>query len=215
VGGGCIEVLGLGAGSRADSVVFGRTRELEASRWSSDHREVEGSDGGSREGFDWRPTWRGVVPLGVRRRVAGGRRSLWGRGAGSRRRDLVLFGASERVGSSRSGSSETGQRPGVVKRLRGGLRQAGVCLRGSSEPGRLVTVGTRRPSGLRRASVTSGPVLRGVTVADDAPTSSWLLIAGRGGWLKTLEAGKGHERIHLRFTAKSSPGVEHRGGQTA
>jgi hypothetical protein len=181
MGGSCIEVLGLGAGSRADSIVFGRTRELEASGWSSDHREVEGSDGGSREGFVGRPMWRGVVPLGVRRRVAGRRQSLWGRGAVLRRHKLVLFGAPERVGSLRSGSSEPDQQPGIVKRLRGGLRQAGVCLRGSSEPGRLVTVGTRRPSGLRRVSVTSGPVLRGVTVANDAPKSSWLLIAGRGG----------------------------------
>jgi hypothetical protein len=39
-------------------------------------------------------------------------------------------------------------------------------------------------------------------LVERAPMRSRLL-ASRGGWLKTLEAGKGQERIQLRFAAKT------------
>lgn len=86
------------------------------------------------------------------------------RGAVSRRLAPVLFGAPERVGSSRSSSSELGRRPEVVKRFHGGadvfpcrgvdelfgaLRQLSSSRSSSSEPG--ISQGRQSPPGRSQA----------------------------------------------------------------
>lgn len=47
------------------------------------------------------------------------------------------------------------------------------------------------------------PALRGGEVDREARRRARGSSANRGGWLKTLEAGKGQERLQLRFAAKT------------
>jgi hypothetical protein len=106
---------GSDAGSRGIEAVFGSLRELEAPRWSSDRRGVEGSGEGSREGSGGvscgmvsRPSGRGVGSWGgsglswrrvavSRRRVSGAPRSAR---AESAARGRALRGAVLGQGSS-------------------------------------------------------------------------------------------------------------------
>jgi hypothetical protein len=169
-----------------------RTQARGVSRWSSDRRGI------SRRQSDLRITTgsvgltmgpaRGQVVLYGEVSCPSGHCAAPGGGSGSsggaaRSRVgpmLVLFGAPVRAGSLRQGSSEPGHGPGVVRRFRGGLRQAGNSPHGFSEPTGPVD-GRREASkrALRRIKgLDSAP--RGEVEVDGAWKSSWLLIRAEG-----------------------------------